>query len=230
MEYRTLGERIKAEREALGLLQSQVAERCDVKSAAVISQWECDVNKPDIDKLVKLCDLFKKTPTYMLGYTRDYSEDIAISQEERELLDKIRRFDEKSYGMVVAVVNSIDKYIDDYNAETKIADCYRTGAAGDKTAEIQQLFLSVFNPQYFEMKQKARELKALKKKARRSYEDITRYLWDYGYGGEICLAFVIDTINGIRVPNEKLYNVIKGYLTHNYTIKTTGYDDQAECP
>ena len=64
----TMGERIKRAREAKGLLQSQVAELIPVKSGGVISNWEKDINKPDADKIVRLCQVLDVSLSYLLDY------------------------------------------------------------------------------------------------------------------------------------------------------------------
>ena len=54
----TLGERIYALRTAKNLSQGDLAEQLDVSRQSV-SKWETDTSVPDLDKLVKLCDLFE---------------------------------------------------------------------------------------------------------------------------------------------------------------------------
>lgn len=64
----TMGERIRKAREKKGLFQSQLAERVNVRSAAVISNWEKDINKPDADKLVRLCGALDISASYLLDF------------------------------------------------------------------------------------------------------------------------------------------------------------------
>ena len=53
----TLGERISALRTARGLSQSELAEALEVSRQSV-SKWETDASVPDLDRLVKLAELF----------------------------------------------------------------------------------------------------------------------------------------------------------------------------
>ena len=53
----TLGKRIYDLRTAKNLSQGDLAEALDVSRQSV-SKWETDTSVPDLDKLVKLCDLF----------------------------------------------------------------------------------------------------------------------------------------------------------------------------
>ena len=54
----TLGERIYKERTARNLTQSDLAEALEVSRQSV-SKWETDMSVPDLDKLVKMCELFE---------------------------------------------------------------------------------------------------------------------------------------------------------------------------
>lgn len=54
----TLGQRIYNLRTEKNLSQTDLAERLDVSRQSV-SKWETDASVPDLDKLVKLCDLFE---------------------------------------------------------------------------------------------------------------------------------------------------------------------------
>lgn len=56
----TLGERICARRTALGFSQDKLAEQLDVSRQSV-SKWETDASVPDLDKLVKLSEVFGMT-------------------------------------------------------------------------------------------------------------------------------------------------------------------------
>ena len=72
--------------------------------------------------------------------------------------------------------------------------------------------------EYEEMRKKLSGLRSQKRASNKSYSEITKSLWDLGYGDEICLAFVLD-IFGIglnkRVPCAQLYNDIEAILTGN---------------
>ena len=53
----TLGERICARRTALGVSQDKLAEQLEVSRQSV-SKWETDASVPDLDKLIRLSELF----------------------------------------------------------------------------------------------------------------------------------------------------------------------------
>lgn len=52
---RSLGDRLRARRNAVGLTQEKLAARCGVSRAAV-AQWEAGVTRPSLDNLVKAAD------------------------------------------------------------------------------------------------------------------------------------------------------------------------------
>ena len=51
----TLGQRIRARRDAVGLTQEKLANACGVSRAAV-AQWEAGVTRPSLDNLVKAAE------------------------------------------------------------------------------------------------------------------------------------------------------------------------------
>lgn len=98
----SLGERIKAARDNKGLKQSELADLIDVKSSGVISNWEKDINKPDADKIIKLCEVLDISASYLLDY---YGGDIDITFDEKEKIKKYRRLDLHGVKMVNLVLN-----------------------------------------------------------------------------------------------------------------------------
>lgn len=64
----SIGTRLKESREKKGLLQSDLAKLIGVKSAGVISNWEQDINKPNADKMVEICQALDISLSYLLNY------------------------------------------------------------------------------------------------------------------------------------------------------------------
>lgn len=98
----SLGERIKTARDNKGLKQSELADLIDVRSSGVISNWEKDINKPDADKIIKLCEVLDISVSYLLDY---YGGDIDITFEEKEKIKKYRRLDNYGKDVVDTVLN-----------------------------------------------------------------------------------------------------------------------------
>ncbi|MCI8464897.1 MAG: helix-turn-helix domain-containing protein [Lachnospiraceae bacterium] len=78
----TLGERIKYAREAKGLLQQDLAKQIGVKSSGVISNWEKNLNKPDAEKIVKLCEVLDISTSFLLDYHGKSAFEVHLSEIE----------------------------------------------------------------------------------------------------------------------------------------------------
>ena len=98
----SLGERIRKARDAKGLKQSELADLIDVKSSGVISNWEKDINKPDADKIIKLCEVLDISASFLLDY---YGNTVKVSFEEQEMIKKYRILDEYGKDMVATVLD-----------------------------------------------------------------------------------------------------------------------------
>ena len=72
MMLEKLADNLRAEREKLGITQTQLAEMLGVTPQAV-SKWENARSYPDIETLVRLAELFSTTVDRMLG--REDSEE-----------------------------------------------------------------------------------------------------------------------------------------------------------
>lgn len=98
----TLGSRIREARERKGLLQSELATLVGVKSSGIISNWEKDVNKPDSDKLVRLCKALDVSASYILDYS---GSDFVVTTSEQEIIEKYRTLDDHGMRVVNFLLN-----------------------------------------------------------------------------------------------------------------------------
>lgn len=91
----SLGERIRYAREQKGYLQSELAALIGAKSSGVISNWEKDLNKPDAEKIVKLCDVLDVSASFLLDYYGKSSFEFTASEEDYikkyRILDSVGR-------------------------------------------------------------------------------------------------------------------------------------------
>ena len=78
----SLGERIRYARDQKGYLQSELAKLVGVKSSGVISNWEKDLNKPDAEKIVLLCEVLDVSASFLLDYYGKSSFEFTSSEEE----------------------------------------------------------------------------------------------------------------------------------------------------
>ena len=98
----TPGSRIRAAREAKGLTQLQLAEKIGNISKNGLSLWENNKNRPDFDKLIKLCEILNVSADEILGLKIDSNRP---TLEEVERNRKIRVPDEHGLEMVDFVVD-----------------------------------------------------------------------------------------------------------------------------
>lgn len=105
----TMGERIKESREKKGIYQARLAEMIGVKSAGVISNWEKDINKPDSDKIIRLCHALDVLPSYLLDYYGESSDE--LNKEEKEHIKKYRVLDERGKEAVDSILDVEYKYV-----------------------------------------------------------------------------------------------------------------------
>ncbi len=103
----TLGERIKFAREQKGLLQSELAKLINVKSSGVISNWEKDLNKPDAEKIVRICSVLDVSASYLLDYYG--KSDNNFTAHETNHINKYRNLDKYGQELVDLV---LDKELD----------------------------------------------------------------------------------------------------------------------
>ena len=61
--------------------QRQLADKLG-KTSAVISNWEKDINSPDLDSIEKLCHILECTPNELLGWSE--SEEFKQFMQENE--------------------------------------------------------------------------------------------------------------------------------------------------
>lgn len=204
----SFGERVKLAREAKGLNQAQLAKECEVSSPAIISNWENNINKPDFEKIVKLCIALGVTTSYLLDYSPFDGND--VSPEEWEFIKGLRELDQERTQKVKSVLQE----------QLTIINQWSTGYVAVSPVPIETpVFLSRDDPDYNEMRYRCRELSTLRKERAQSFEDVTHFLWSIGYGENIRLAYVISIFkSGQRVPNRQLYNRIRAFLEGRYKI------------
>lgn len=82
-----IGQQLKTLRLQFGLSQKQVATKIHVSRQA-ISQWENDINTPDIDNLILLSQLYQFDLTKMLYHTKNLNQDqFSFLQSNNESLN-----------------------------------------------------------------------------------------------------------------------------------------------
>lgn len=96
-----LGEKIRIARQQKQLTQKQLGEALGV-SHAVISNWEKEINRPDVDMLEELCKLLDINPNDLFNMNTINNN---LSDSEQQLINEYNNLDK--YGK--KVVNSVLK-------------------------------------------------------------------------------------------------------------------------
>lgn len=99
----SLGERIRYARDQKGYLQGELARLIGVKSAGVISNWEKDLNKPDAEKIVMLCDVLDVSASFLLDYYGKSSFEFTPAEEDH--VRKYRALDEHGKRIIDLVLS-----------------------------------------------------------------------------------------------------------------------------
>lgn len=217
----TLARNIKQERLSNNLTRAQLAERLGISSPSSIGNWEAGLAAPDCDKICMMADLFGVSTDYLFGREKKEAANKPGAEEpiddERHILERFSFCDEIGQDTIENCV------------EFQYQRC--TGSRlkdrpkkSKNTTGVERLYLDEDrDPEYAEIAARLPALRTLKKGSGKSYMDITQHLWELGYGGEICLAFVMDIFGrGLmkRVPCERLYRQIENYLKGNYRVES----------
>lgn len=89
--------RIKQLRQDNGWLQADLAKKLQTSRQA-IGNYETGERSPDVETILKLCEIFGCSADYLLG--RSVLPSPELSEEETELLLAFRRADDRSREMV----------------------------------------------------------------------------------------------------------------------------------
>lgn len=101
----TIGGRIRAARERLGLYQSRLADMLNLTSGRIISNWENDIARPDTDNIVKLCKVLGVSAAYLLGYYGTSDGEDAVNSGEYELIKSYRELDDHGRELINLILS-----------------------------------------------------------------------------------------------------------------------------
>ena len=209
MEKKDFGERLRQIRTARGFTQKELSKRIQANTPQTIYSWEHGICYPDLDSLERLCSALDVNTAYLFN---ECSED-DLSQEERQLIEKYRKLDERARAMVGVLIDSQVQYCESPMTETEFS-----GQAIDTNGT---LYVKSTDPYYAEAKANLKKLQKAYKDSHQSAEAVTRFLWRLGYK-QINLANVSLILSGLRVPTKQLYDHIYAFLTFDYTISFPG--------
>ena len=111
----TLGEKLKGLREDRDLKQIDVAQEINVLQAS-LSNYELDINHPDLSVLVKLANFYNVNIDYLLGNTdiksswKDYTEQIKLQNRtlsSGKLVEDFNRLTVQDREHLIAILESL---------------------------------------------------------------------------------------------------------------------------
>ena len=202
----SLGTKIRKAREEKGFSQADLARLMNMKHPSVITHWEQDTNKPDVDKLAQLCQILDADPAFMLGLKDSQKE---LSTDDITLIKKMHYIDDSGRRLITNVIQH------EYSRCQAIPNI---DAFPPQCVELLPLFLYDTDQDYDEMKKKSKKLNALKNNVGASVEGITRFLWMSGYNELISFRDVLGILSRKKVPSPRLYDHIYSYLTKSYHV------------
>ena len=113
-----LGKNITRLRKKRGLTQEQFASLLNV-SVGAVSKWENDVNRPDIDMLPSIADVFQISVDVLLGYKKPHRMKEEVLKRAEECMKQ-----SDYYGASKLLSDILVKYPNDYEIVKKLADAY----------------------------------------------------------------------------------------------------------
>lgn len=122
----TFGEKLKQARISKKLTQKQLSDKLDV-SNTVISNWEKNINRPDVDILEVMCGILDIEPNSLFNVKNN--DNSTYSLVEKKLVSDYRRLDDHGKKAVNVIMNVELERID------KIATAVTTLSALSQKAE-----------------------------------------------------------------------------------------------
>lgn len=101
----TYGERLRMYRKHAKLTQKELAEKLGVDNS-LISNWERDINKYDIDMLIPLSEALDISVNDLVGFYTDYS----LDPQEEKLVQLFRKLDEPDNKLIIDLAETLLKY------------------------------------------------------------------------------------------------------------------------
>lgn len=123
----TFGNKLKKARTKKGYKQKDVARVLNV-GLSVISNWENDTNKPDVEKIEILCGLFDIEPNYLFNCNQ-------VTVDTDKIYNPLDDHEQKvitAYRKKTEMQPAVDKLLgieDEEKKLPKISDTYKTGYA-----------------------------------------------------------------------------------------------------
>ena len=102
----TIGERIYSLRKQKGISQGELADALDV-SRQTVSKWENDSSVPELEKIIRLCEIFKVSSDYIIRGIAESTEkeEHTVIREKTVIIEK--ETDIKSIFATGLIINAL---------------------------------------------------------------------------------------------------------------------------
>lgn len=117
----TFGEKIQKERKEAGLSQEELAEQLGVSRQAV-SKWENDSGYPEMEKIIRLSQLYQVSLDYLMGNERQREEKkeaegwyVSHEMAENFLAYQKRKFNKIGICVLLACISGMFSFFGIYN-------------------------------------------------------------------------------------------------------------------
>lgn len=105
LDFKTIGQKIKERRTALGLTQDYIANRLNVNPSHV-SNIECGRANPSLTALVKIANILECSVDYFLSGEYTYTIDVAAQQSlDHAILEKLKYRDAETKKKVLKIID-----------------------------------------------------------------------------------------------------------------------------
>lgn len=101
----TIGDRIRARREELGMSQSDLARKAGYKSRSSINKIENDDRGATRENLISIARALRVTPSYLMGWEESNASELTTIQEE--LIEKIFELTPDNQRTLIGIVETL---------------------------------------------------------------------------------------------------------------------------
>lgn len=129
------GEKLKKIRTERNLTQSALAELINAKNTA-ISNWEKNINKPDIETLASICNVLNVNSSYFIETKRDK---LSFTIQEQDHIKKYRTLDEYGKEVVTSVLDIEYKRCETIASKPKTVKVLTAARSKDGQTPIEEI-------------------------------------------------------------------------------------------
>ena len=213
-EEKMLGKNIRFYREAAGITQEELSKELGIGSRSTLASWESSYSSPDAELLPAIADALHISVDDLFMGTYKVANRVMGEKDTPTLVEEIKELLDKAGHISLETANRCRQAITDELKERAEQERRRQQIMSTDPIEFP-LFISEYDEDYYEMKEKMRELRKLKRKNSYTYSDLRERmcLIDRQYDYHICLMYYFFMFSGEMVPSRQLYERMRGILS-----------------